>query len=298
MPPSLSVKRLLERSREIRAIDALITEATAGNAAVLIVESRPGLGKTALLRVAATRAAEAGLVVASTAGAELEREHDFALLDRLLGQPRPTTRGEEAQVMADALARLSSPAGQPNPLIVVDDLQWADPASARFLEFAIQRGRHCVLAATTPVPAQDCRRRLAARDGAEVVRLEPLSAGAARRILDPAPEEDIADLIDEAGGNPFLLAQLARQGDRSVPERVTQWVTLRLAALPDECNALAAAIGVLGPRQATLGRVAELAGLDPSAAAAAADQRESASLVRRGEPRALSEQRVARAGVE
>src|SRR5918998_1898648 len=83
------------RSSECEALDRLLADARAGRSAVLVVRAEAGMGKTALLRYAADRAA--GFRLARISGIESELELPFAglhqlcapLLGRLEALPRP-----------------------------------------------------------------------------------------------------------------------------------------------------------------------------------------------------------------
>ena len=83
------------RSSEREALDRLLEDARAGRSGVLVIRGEAGVGKTALMRYAADRAA--GFRVAQIAGVESEMELPFAglhqlcapLLDRLDALPAP-----------------------------------------------------------------------------------------------------------------------------------------------------------------------------------------------------------------
>ncbi|HEU4422866.1 MAG TPA: AAA family ATPase [Pilimelia sp.] len=62
---------LLERDRELDAIDRALAEAIDGRGAVVVVEGPAGIGKTALLRAAAAAASGKGLCVLTARGAAL-----------------------------------------------------------------------------------------------------------------------------------------------------------------------------------------------------------------------------------
>src|SRR6516165_5814353 len=86
---------LLDRISEREALDELLAHAREGQSAVLVIRGEAGIGKTALLRYAARRAA--GFRVAQVTGVEAEMELPFAgihqlcapLLDHVDALPQP-----------------------------------------------------------------------------------------------------------------------------------------------------------------------------------------------------------------
>jgi predicted ATPase len=180
-------------------------------------------------------------------------------------------------------------------LLVVDDAHWADKASLWFLKFLLPRIADLpVLLAVAARPAEP---------GAEVAPLLELSLDPAARVLRPnaLSEAAVRELVrarlpdaDEAfctachegsGGNPFmlreLLVELAAEGSTGaaaeaarvrevVPATIQRAVLARLARLPEEAHCLSRAVAVLGD-DTDLGQAADLAGLERTAAAGAAD---------------------------
>ena len=64
---------LLERNEELARIEPALAEARMGRGTFLVIERPAGIGKTALLAAARTVAADAGMHVLRSRGAELER---------------------------------------------------------------------------------------------------------------------------------------------------------------------------------------------------------------------------------
>src|SRR4051794_31516286 len=83
------------RSSESELVDRLLEDARGGRSGVLVIRGEAGMGKTALMRHAADRAA--GFRVAHVSGVESERELPFAglhqlctpFLDRIDALPAP-----------------------------------------------------------------------------------------------------------------------------------------------------------------------------------------------------------------
>lgn len=74
---------LLERDRELAALEGAVRDAAAGRAVLVVVEGPGGIGKSRLLGEARTRAHEAGFRVLSARGSGLERELPFGVVRQL-----------------------------------------------------------------------------------------------------------------------------------------------------------------------------------------------------------------------
>src|SRR5687768_14859388 len=156
---------LLERERELQALGAAVTEVGAGAGRLLVIEGPSGIGKTELLRTLRERARDAGMVVLWARGGEFEQDFPFGvvrqLLEPVLSRAEP---GERDALLAGAAGLAASvlepgePAHGPpmrdpsfqalhglhwmvanlaaergSVALLVDDVQWADTASVRFL---------------------------------------------------------------------------------------------------------------------------------------------------------------------
>ena len=213
---------LLERAAEVAAITAAIDVAVAGSGSVLLVEGAAGIGKTRLLAHACDRAAAAGMTVLTARAAEYEdgyawgvvtqlfdselrsssggtREDAATLAARALIQPeRP--RDEDAYAVLHGQYWLTADIAQRAPLLLaIDDLQWADAPSQRFLAHLTRRlgDLRVLLAVTVREPraatVQDkaLTAALAAEPGVRTVRprgwwLPSLAAIRRPRSLPPA----------------------------------------------------------------------------------------------------------------
>ncbi|WP_222194980.1 ATP-binding protein [Modestobacter italicus] len=227
---------LVGRDTEIDALGRLLRGVRHRGAAVLI-RGEPGIGKSALLRHVRDDAAECGLRVLSTTGAESETTLPFAglhqllrsLFDRLPALPAPQRRALKAAFgMTDdaapelfliglaALTLISDSAADQPLALVIDDAHWLDRPSADVLGFVARRleSEAVVMVAAQrdgypPVlsgPALDEHR---------LERLDPRSAEAvlARRAPQLGPT-DRQRVLAEAAGNPLALAELPLQGTR------------------------------------------------------------------------------------
>jgi predicted ATPase len=75
---------LLEREAELRLFERVIEGAERGHGSVVLVEGQAGVGKTELLRVAASLGQDADLRVLRGRGTELDRPFGFGVVRQLL----------------------------------------------------------------------------------------------------------------------------------------------------------------------------------------------------------------------
>src|SRR3954471_5622676 len=149
---------MLGRGVECAAVDRLLSDVLAGQSRVLVLRGEAGVGKTALLRYVAEKAA--GCRVARAAGVQSEMELPFAglhqlcapifdSLNRIPDPQRDALRvafgvqdGGAPNHFLTALAALSllADAAEARPLVcLIDDAQWLDRASAQALAFVARR---------------------------------------------------------------------------------------------------------------------------------------------------------------
>jgi DNA-binding CsgD family transcriptional regulator len=222
---------LVGRSGECGQIEGLLADAAAGIARCLVFEGDPGIGKTALVEYAA--AAADGFCVLRATGIEADEGLGFAGLlevtrpvSGLLGVvPAPQAdalRGAlglgvpaEASrflVAAGLLSLLAAAAERSPVLVLIDDLQWIDQASAQALLFAVRRLRAdkvsvvMTVRSGEPLPISI--------DGLPRVTLAGLDRDSARALLAvraPDVAGPVADRLHAAtGGNPLALVEIVR----------------------------------------------------------------------------------------
>lgn len=309
---------LRERAEELGALALLVERARAGRGGLLAVSGDPGVGKSSLLAAARDRARAAGLEVLTARGSALERVHSFGVAGQLV--PRgsglvaaPDESGGLATIIRlyEAIARRSAGGAL---LVAVDDVQWADEPTLRFLAHLALRIEELpvalVVALRTGEPdvPQELVQPLLDR---AVLNLRPLSeAGAAAVIeeaLGPDLDEDlVAACFRATGGNPFylheLVATIALEGELPAPERVAQIVPeavlratmVRLGRLPAECGKLAKGLAILGDGT-PLRLAAALAELEMTEAEHAADALAGARILTQGDPLAFAHPLIASA---
>ena len=254
---------------------------------VLVVLGDTGTGKSVLLAVMAQRARSAGVRVLAVTGRESETNLPFAALHQLLrpvadsandlparqskalrgafGLTAGTVPPDRLLTGIAALTLLSGISEVSPLLVIVDDAHLLDRSSLDVLSFVGRRlGAErvvLVLAGRGPAP-------LAGLDsGFPELRLEPLLASDANRLLDsqPHPPRGRArgQVLAQAAGNPMALIELAKviAADPSVGRRwgaeplplsrqLSAVLTARFAGLPEPTRAallLAAIAGSPGP---------------------------------------------------
>ena len=195
-----------------------------------------------------------------------------------------------------ALYRLTVNLASEGPVVIcVDDVQWCDGASLRYLAYLVKRLEGLsvlvVLARRTgeQQPDDALLAEIALDASVTVLRPGPLSAEAAgtlvRERLGEGAETFVSACHRMTSGNPLLLRQLLRAlEDEGIPpdvshvdtvravgsRAVSALVTMRLRRMPIAATAVARAVAVLG-EAAGLPTVAALARLPEDQVAAALD---------------------------
>lgn len=290
---------LLERDAQLDAVDwALALAAEEAEGMFVAFEGEAGAGKTVLLSAAGRRADGLGFKVLRARSTRLETPVAYGVAVQLLDAAVALERIDSNDLLAGAggLARPlfdSPPPAEPVPddgfslirglatvtielarrqpaLLLVDDLQWADRPSLRFLHHLTLRlpGEPIVVVASIrPLTRTDWTVPELRWLGRElVVPLPPLSEEAVatlvRGALPTASEELAAVTYRATGGVPNLVTQMVATmrdpgsklpptpehvGDL-VPDATRRLVNMRLAELPADAKRLAAGLAVLGER--------------------------------------------------
>ena len=249
--------QLLERGRELDVLTAALTAARAGDGSLVLVEGVAGIGKSALLDAAAAAAEDQGAAVLRVRGDELVVDSSFAAVRELFwSQLRSlgTAWLEGASALAapvfaaetwDGADRDRRLVGAARPVLVdrrladrrplaliVDDSQWLDAGSARYLVYLARRIEALpallVVAVRTgePSPHADLGAALT-QPATRVLRPAPLSEPASgdvvRGLLGARADEELCRFCHAATrGNPFYLRRArggARPGGRSPHRR-------------------------------------------------------------------------------
>src|SRR5215472_3236001 len=316
---------LLERERELEALRDGVDRACAGEGTLLLIEGPAGAGKTVLAREARAVAERARMMPLEASGSELEQSFAFGVVRQLLepviskdpgqadlftGGAAPAARlfdpdegrGRAADAGFEALHSLYwlmvNIADRAPVLVLVDDCQWADADSLRFLAYLAQRieGLPVMMLLTGRPPdaggdeAGALWVQLASRPAAAALYPRPLSQSAAvtlvrERLGADAAEEFCRACHTATGGNPLFLRELLRAlaAGEVVPSAaaasaiqdvgpsvVSRFVLHRLAALGPAATELARAVAVLGDDSEPL-LAGRMSGLSQDAVREAAD---------------------------
>ncbi len=234
---------LVGRDTECAAIERVLTTARAGSRAVLVVHGEAGIGKTVLLDHAAVRAG--AMSVLRSVGVRGEADVSFA---GLLELTRPIVRGlaalpaPQARALRAALALEDPPAGgldrfavgagmlsllagvaeDGGVVVLVDDLQWVDRASAEAIVFAARRLAHDRAAFLLGVrDGEDVPVDLVGFDRLEVTGLDregtaALAAQVHGGVLTPELTEAIFGVTN---GNPLAIRELRDLDAMVLPAR-------------------------------------------------------------------------------
>src|SRR6266511_4349477 len=285
------------RGDEVGRLLELVGGAVAGRGAAVLIQGEPGIGKTTLLDVVTAEARRLGVRALRGAGEERARRLPFAAIGsglglhswpdaEGLGQVAALLRGERGAVtsagaadqefiVTEAILDLVDrwcTAG--SVVLIMDDLQWADPSSLVVLSRlgrAIDQLPLLLVAAYRPIPRGEefdtLIRGLDAR-GAVPLTLGPLDPPAVAALVEQLagapPGPGLLDLVAGAGGNPLYITELVdaltREGrlrivagtatlveGRNVPESLVEAILRRLAFLSSEAREVLRVGAVLAP---------------------------------------------------
>lgn len=252
----------------------------------------------------------------SARGSELERDFAFGIVRQLLEPLLARASAEERARLLDGVAGLAEPvfaasttepstdpaygtlrglywllanAAEEGPLVLaVDDLQWADEPSLRFLHFLAARLEGMAVGVVVAARLEGSESGSELLDQLKLdatpplLRPAPLSDSAvgevARARLGPSVNSALCTACHEATrGNPFLLAELVAELDRGdepvdqldpdavrgfASRRIAAAVLIRIGRIGPAAPAFAQAAATLGER-ASVAQAAELSGVDP-----------------------------------
>jgi DNA-binding CsgD family transcriptional regulator len=301
---------LLERETELGLVTQAVRRAHSGTGTPIVVSGPLGIGKSALLQAFSELGEAEGARVLRASAAPLEREFPFGVVGQLvdLMVPELSTVSDHASnpLLTQAIGAIAAgkpvedPAALPSTLcavleeisaerpllVLVDDLQWVDAPTLRWLaHLARQVETMRVVLAATVREGEALAGSLLVRDilasAARTLRLSALSRDATHALLrdqlgEPVDKEFVLACHETTNGNPLFLASLLSNlrlsGVRPVAEDAATARSLRparlrdrliscLQAQPRPVRESAKAITVLGD-DPELELVAELAGLD------------------------------------
>ncbi|MFJ5675745.1 ATP-binding protein [Streptomyces sp. NPDC093097] len=237
------------RASELQVLADAMGELAGGHGRVIILSGEAGIGKTTLLRHAGELGRAAGVHVLRANASALEREFAFGVARQLLpeldGAMLKTSTEAPFEAIQALFARIGEIAEAGPVLLAVDDLQWVDAASLRFLNYVATRigtlavtvlaGQRLDGTTSEPLVAE-----LTAR--ARQVWVAPLEAADVAELAGKVFDDEVDDGFARAchaasGGNPFLvneaLAVLREQGVRPTGDGIPYLATVTSRAVVD-----------------------------------------------------------------
>jgi DNA-binding CsgD family transcriptional regulator len=221
-------EKLLGRRAEVAVMDDLLAQARGGIGGALALWGEPGIGKSALLRYVRDRAED--FVRLSYRAARPESDLAYAGLHGLLRPMIDCTASlpaVQASALRTALGSSIEPAShlliasavlsilgeiadQQPVLVVLDDAQWLDEATAVSLGIVARRVRVHPVVVVLADHSDPAARRWA---GIPALQVEGLADDSARQLVEAvAPSADeavVEDMVRAAGGNPLALEEFA-----------------------------------------------------------------------------------------
>jgi len=306
------------RENEVRRLHDLLDGAAAGHGGASLISGEAGIGKTRLMQAAMEEATARRFRVAWAANYEYARSplgpfaDAFGTLLRAMPDALPRVSADRTAllglagmaepaasidmrrmlvVMTETLARI----GERDPfLLVVDDVQWADPESLEFIRYLAPRlltiaGTLLVGIRTTTPEASDALSALIGVPGMPELELAPLTDTASRTLVAAAQPENVrleqrtVDAITaRAEGNPLFLQELARESAATSPRKpstsVRHAIAAQLARLDDATLRILEAAAVIG-RRFTIERLSRVGDVDSNAVVGALRLARDAKLI-------------------
>jgi DNA-binding CsgD family transcriptional regulator len=240
---------IASRSTEAGRVDNFLASASA-EAAALLIEGEPGIGKSTLWLAAVERARELGFQVLTARAAAAESVLAYTALadlfdgvdasawpdlpepqrlavDQVLLRADYGTATDQRAVAAAFLSVIEHLCDDGQVLVAIDDLQWLDASSMHVIAFAARRlsgpvGFLGTLRTNGDGGASPAWLQMPRPDAVSRIRLSPLGiqdlhAAVSFRLRRSFSRPTIRRIHEVSGGNPFYAIELARTIDERVP---------------------------------------------------------------------------------
>ena len=270
---------LVGRERELSALLSAVDRALTGPGGLVLVTGEPGIGKTALVDAVAAERRNRGEIVLPAVCWDGEGVPGFwpwiqvlhelgrrfgssqwwsaavaaagPATEVLLGEvgevhrASPAGDGSDSFSLYEAVRALLVATAEEGPvLVVVDDIQWADPGSLRLADFLLRHRGTATIAVVGTCRTDDVGAVTPLLPRATTIPLAGLTVdGVARLIALVTGEDEARDVAEKVaartGGNPFFIEQTALilasgRPITGVPPGVAEAIERRLALLPRE----------------------------------------------------------------
>ena len=247
---------LLERKTALDALAEIAAQASSGEGRLVLVEGEAGVGKSALLEQFTHDLPDSRLLSGACDGMFTPRPLGplFDIAQQVHGRLHSLCRADASreQLFDAFLTELCEPG--PLPVVVIEDVHWADEATLDLLSFLARRIReiavllivsyrndeladiHPLRIALGYLAVQRCTRRLP---------LAPLSAQAVR-MLSAGRGVDAEQLYSVTGGNPFYVHAVLEAGLGEVPGSARDVVLARAASLGSKAREALEAAALIG----------------------------------------------------
>jgi DNA-binding CsgD family transcriptional regulator len=261
---------LLERTGELRQLSRALHRAQDGHGDQIVITGPLGCGKSALL--GAIRARATGMRVLTATCSVLEQDFAFGVARQLLEPALTDARFDSAFAVEEAavsgLTALTHVLSAEQPtVLLIDDLQWADDPSSRWLATLSQTVQdHPILVVATTRDGDAFQR-------AEI-RPQPLSPKAVAELVERrtglTPDDGfVAACHAVTGGNPMFLTAVLNHVTSPTADQVPHVQELRPASLkerlvrglatqPEHAQDFARAVAILGEDDDLAGQLAGL----------------------------------------
>src|SRR5580692_7192892 len=247
---------LLERKTALDALTEIAAQARSGEGRLVLVEGEAGVGKSALLEQFTHNLPDSRLLSGACDGMFTPRPLGplFDIAQQVHGRLRSLCRAEASreQLFDAFLTELCEPG--PLPVVVIEDVHWADEATLDLLGFLARRIReiaallivsyrndelgdtHPLRIALGHLAVQRCARRLP---------LDPLSTQAVR-MLSAGRGFDPVELYRVTGGNPFYIHAVLEAVPGEMPGSARDAVLSRVARLGPKARETLKAAALIG----------------------------------------------------